>query len=137
MVQTGVPLYGQGNVITLIANGFLPGDVRFGFEFQGGVAGKPGLSSANINHFSINGQVNKLGSMDDVALKPEFFGEIKTLKLEMRDKTAENKCWVEFESNFITTPQILLDSVSVFAKSDEIYEQGFISGWCSNEDQRF
>jgi hypothetical protein len=34
LVSTGMPLYGQGNVITLISNGFIEGgDVRFGFEF--------------------------------------------------------------------------------------------------------
>ena len=88
LVSTGMPLYGQGNVITLISNGFLPGDIRFGFEFQGGLSAKPGLSNANMNHFTVNGQVHKLGSMDPLNFDPAHKGVIKSLNLAMRDASS-------------------------------------------------
>ena len=39
-------------------------DIRFGFEFTGGIAGRPGISTANKNAFTINGKLYKLDSMD-------------------------------------------------------------------------
>ena len=39
---------------------------RFGFEFLSGLSGKPGLSNANKNAFTIDGKLFKLGVMDMV-----------------------------------------------------------------------
>ena len=37
---------------------------RFGFEYLSGLSGKPGLSNANKNAFTIDGKLYKLGVMD-------------------------------------------------------------------------
>ena len=46
------------------AAGWLPGNIRFGFEFTGGIAGRPAVSTANKNAFIIDGKLYKLESMD-------------------------------------------------------------------------
>jgi len=42
------------------AAGWLPGNIRFGFEFTGGIAGRPTVSTANKNAFTIDGKLYKL-----------------------------------------------------------------------------
>jgi hypothetical protein len=39
---------------------------RFGFEFLSGLSGRPGLSNANKNAFTIDGKLYKLGVLDMV-----------------------------------------------------------------------
>ena len=39
---------------------------RFGFEYLSGLSGRPGLSNANKNAFTIDGKLYKLGVLDMV-----------------------------------------------------------------------
>ena len=39
---------------------------RFGFEYLSGLSGRPGLSNANKNAFTIDGKLYKLGVFDMV-----------------------------------------------------------------------
>jgi hypothetical protein len=70
VVTTGASLYGQGSYVNIHSAAFiLDGEGnqhRFGFEFLSGLSGKPGLSNANKNAFTIDGKLFKLGVMDMV-----------------------------------------------------------------------
>jgi len=80
-----------------------------------------------MNHFTINGRVHKLGSMDFGGLNPRHSGGVKTLNLEMRDKEDITSCSLQFEMKF----KMLADVNAIVVKVSEIYEQGYVSG-CSS-----
>jgi len=135
LTQAGVPIYGDGHSITLVANGYMPGDKRFGFEFQGGQSGRKGLSTANINHFTVDGHLRKLATMDIVDnFDPRHSGPIKNLHLRMRapssgkeiDSKSTDECEIWFEMAF----KIEANVNALIVKVHEIYEQGFVHGWC-------
>jgi hypothetical protein len=84
-----------------------------------------------MNHFTINGKVHKLGSMDIKDLNPKHSGVIKTLNLEMRDKEETTSCSLQFEMKF----KMLADVNAIVVKVSEIYEQGYVSGWCSTGEK--
>lgn len=128
-----MPVYGQGNQLTLIVNTFLADGIRFGLHFQGGAAGKPGLSTANLNHFSIDGKVYKLASMNVEGIEPRHKGLIKTLSLKMRDNTSGvNQCEVAFTMKF----KMIADVNAVVVYVHEVFEHGYVSGWCSTDSGR-
>ena len=70
MTTTGSPLYGQGSYVMIQSAAIVEDENsighRFGFEFLSGLSGKPGLSNANKNAFTIDGKLYKLGVMDMV-----------------------------------------------------------------------
>ena len=61
-------MYGQGSYVNLQSTGYIMDTkgtrARFGFEYLSGLSGKPGLSNANKNAFTIDGKLYKLGVMD-------------------------------------------------------------------------
>lgn len=129
-----MPLYGQGNQLTLIVNTFLPSSGsneprRFGFHFQGGAAGRLGISTANLNHFSVDGKVYKLGSIQIQDFDPKHKGMIKALSLKMRDQTAGNQCELSFTMKF----KMMADVNAVVIYVHDVYEHGFVDGWCQSE----
>ena len=134
-------MYGQGISIQLQAAGFLDKDdgyedKRFGFEFSGGIAGRPGLSSANKNAFTIDGKLHKLGSMEIVDFGPRVAeDDLKKLHIRMKNeaKTPEgfkdisvDECEIWYEMKFKMRAEV----PAVIVKVHEVYGQGFIHGWC-------
>ena len=68
VITTGASLYGQGSYVNLQSAGYILDKEgkkhRFGMEYLSGLSGKPGLSNANKNAFTIDGKLYKLGVMD-------------------------------------------------------------------------
>jgi hypothetical protein len=129
VVSTGVPMYGQGRFLHLLAAGFisLNGETkRFGLELLLGLSGKEGISTANKNHFTLDGKVYKLGAVDIVKGMAEDFSIQKVLSFQSR-KEEEINCSLEFSEKF----QMRADVNAIVVKVDEQYSQGFISGTCS------
>lgn len=139
VIDTGVPMYGQGKFVNVHAAAFIDKDTRFGFEFLSGLSGKPGLSTANKNAFTLNGKLFKLGPMDMV----EGFdfndgkghdGEIHKLHMVSRAASSTspdfgNSCDVWFEKKFTMRACLNLKALIVC----EFQEQGFLSGSCDFE----
>ena len=70
MTTTGAPLYGQGSHVMIQSAAYIKDESgkerRFGFEYLSGLSGRPGLSNANKNAFTIDGKLYKLGVLDMV-----------------------------------------------------------------------
>lgn len=104
-------MYGQGKYANLHAAGMVTGPdgkkFRFGFEFLSGLSGKPGLSNANKNAFTIDGKLHKLHTMDMTegcdhpnANGDEHDGDLENLRIQMRateHKPDATSCDISFE----------------------------------------
>lgn len=87
VISAGAPMYGQGKYANLHSAAMIDGPngekVRFGFELLTGLSGKPGLSTANKNAFTINGKLHKLQTLDIVeGLNHD--GDLENIKIEPR-----------------------------------------------------
>ena len=79
----------QGKYINLIAGGKAKDQnenvFRFGFEFDYGLAFRPGLSNANKNAFTVNGTLYKLHTMEIVkGYHPNQHEEIRSIHIKMK-----------------------------------------------------
>ena len=112
---------------------------RFGFEYMGGLSGKPGLSTANKNAFTIDGKLFKLPTMDMTeGFDPKQTGQIEKVRLRARQGTEANpqssgdptadeaRC----DLSFVMSYKMEADVNAIVVKVTEMYEQGFISGSC-------
>lgn len=109
---------------------------RFGFEYLSGLSGKPGLSNANKNAFTIDGKLYKLGVMDMVeGFHPKQTTQIEEVHIKARSSSEvkdlkQNECDIWFTMKF----RMQANVPAVAIKVHEMYEQGFISGWCYSAD---
>jgi hypothetical protein len=142
MITTGAPLYGQGSNVNLQVAGYVLDTSgqrhRFGFEYLSGLSGKPGLSNANKNAFTLDGKLYKLGVMDmvegfhakqttqieELHIKARSASEVKDLSLD--------ECEIWFTMKF----KMQANVPAVAVKVHEMYEQGFVSGWCYAADSK-
>jgi hypothetical protein len=131
IIQSGAPLYGQGNSIMIQAAGWI-GGTRFGFEFTGGIAGREGVSTANKNAFTLDGKLYKLEPMDIQGdASPDSENRIQSVHLKVRSMGLKDEsyggCEIFFEMSFRMQAQV----PAVVLKVHEIFEQGYIHGQCS------
>ena len=140
IVSTGAPLYGQGNSVNLQSAAYIEDKAgkqhRFGFEFLSGLSGKPGLSNANKNAFTIDGKLYKLGVMDMVeGFDHKQNDQIEKVHIKARDSgdANTNECDIWFTMKFKMQAHV----PAVVIKVHEMYEQGYMSGWCyAGEDKK-
>ena len=104
-----------------------------------GLAGKPGLSTANKNAFNIDGTLYKLPTMDMVeGFDHKSRSPIERVHIQSRGSSGSSsasnsnseeisgECDLWFEQKF----RMEADVNAVIVLVHEIYEQGFINGWC-------
>ena len=141
IVQAGAPMYGQGKYANLHAAGWVEGPggekVRFGFEMMSGLSGKPGLSTANKNAFTINGKLHKLPAMDIVEgcnhpneKGEEHDGDLENLKISTRKPQNPQEaasCTLSFERRHHMGVCVNLVAVILC----EMYGPGVITGECT------
>ena len=96
---------------------------RFGFEFMSGLSGKPSLSNANKNAFTIDGKLYKLPSMDML----EGFDNRQTTPIEKvhiksrelhKNSEIDADCDIWFAMKF----KMEADVNAVIVKVHEMYE---------------
>ena len=120
MISTGVPLYGQGSFVVVQAADFLESKERFGLEILLGLSAKPGLSNANKNAFTIDGQLHKLGSLDMV----EGFEKGQTSEIKKAHFVSRTESNVKATCDFWFTMQFKMEAnvPAVAVKVHEMYE---------------
>ena len=130
MVNTGVPIYGQGKYVNIHSAGMVKNskgeDVRFGLEFLEGLSFRKGLSHNSKNAFSANGKLTKLGVMH-----MEGFDEHADHLKEITVKG--DQCDFKYTMRWKMGPDADLKIVKVIEK----YQQGYITGWCKDQDETY
>jgi len=136
LVSTGAPKYGQGNNVNLHSAAYISDSEgnqhRFGFEFLSGLSGVPGLSNANKNAFTIDGKLYKLGVMDMIeGFDNKQNDQIEEVHIKARGSSetkdvTTNECDIWFTMKFRMQAHV----PAVAIKVHEMYEQGYMSGWC-------
>ena len=133
VTTTGVPLYGQGRYMHILSAGMVD-NKRFGFEFLGGLSGNKAHSSANKNHFTLDGKLYKLGAMDIVDGMNEGFAISKTIKIKSRDENEDVSCKIVYNDKY----GVHAGPVNaVVVLIDEQYRQGTLTGKCKIQGKEF
>ena len=130
MVNTGVPIYGQGKYVNIHSAGLVTNSkqekVRFGLEFMEGLSHYKGLSHNTKNAFSVDGKLTKMGTMHMEGFD-EHADHLKEIKVK------GDHCEFTYKMNWKMGPDADVKIVKVIEK----YQQGFISGWCKNQDDTY